>query len=149
MEQDLNVKKEKVLNLCAVQITKVMVMVVMILVKVMVGFIVMMVMRGFPAGSDGKESACNAGDLGSIPGSDRSPGDGNGYPLQYSCPENSMDRGDLCAIVHGVSKNGTGLTLSLSHNVEEEREKKTCICAYDWPYPSRCAVSKLECAFWP
>ena len=69
----MNVKKEKVLNLCAVQITKVMVMVVMILVKVMVGFIVMMVMRGFPAGSDGKESACNAGDLGSILGVGRFP----------------------------------------------------------------------------
>ena len=103
----MNIKKEKVLNLCAVQITKMTVMVVMILVKVMVGFIVMIVMRGFPGGSDGKESACNAGDLGSIPGSDRSPGDGNGYPLQYSCPENSMDRGDLCATVHAVSKSGT------------------------------------------
>ena len=44
-------------------------------------------------GSDGKESACTAGDLGSIPGSGRSPGEGNGNPLQYSCLENSMDRG--------------------------------------------------------
>ena len=49
-------------------------------------------MRGFPGGSDGKESACNAGDLGSIPGSGRSPGEGNGYPLLYSYLENSMDR---------------------------------------------------------
>ena len=48
---------------------------------------------GFPGGSDGKESACNAGDLVSIPGSGRSPGDGNGNPLQYSCLENPMDRG--------------------------------------------------------
>ena len=47
--------------------------------------------RDFPGGSDSKESACNAGDLGSIPGSGRSPGEGNGYPLQYSCLENSMD----------------------------------------------------------
>ena len=47
---------------------------------------------GFPGGSDGKESACSAGDLGSIPESGRSPGEGNGYPLQYSCLENSMDR---------------------------------------------------------
>ena len=46
-----------------------------------------------PGGSDGKESACSAGDLGSIPGSGRSPGEGNGYPLQYSCLENPMDRG--------------------------------------------------------
>ena len=44
-------------------------------------------------GSDGKESACNAGDMGSIPGSGRSPGEGNGNPLQYSCLENPMDRG--------------------------------------------------------
>ena len=48
---------------------------------------------GFPGGSDGKESGCNAGDLGLIPGSGRSPGEGNGYPLQYSCLENSMVRG--------------------------------------------------------
>ena len=45
---------------------------------------------GFPGGSDGKESACNAGDLGSIPGLGRSPGEENGNPLQYSCLENSM-----------------------------------------------------------
>ena len=45
-----------------------------------------------PAGSDGKASACNAGDWGSIPGSGRSPGEGNGTPLQYSCLQNSMDR---------------------------------------------------------
>jgi len=48
---------------------------------------------GFPDGSYGKESAPSAGDLGLIPGSRRSPGEGNGYPLQYSCLENSMDRG--------------------------------------------------------
>ena len=47
---------------------------------------------GFPGGSDGKESACSVGDLGSIPGSGRSPGEGNGNPFQYSCLENSMDR---------------------------------------------------------
>ena len=47
----------------------------------------------FPGGSDGKVSACNAGDLGSIPGSGRSPGEGNGNPLQYSCLENPMDGG--------------------------------------------------------
>ena len=48
---------------------------------------------GFPDGSDGKESACNAGDPGLIPGSGGSPGEGNGNPLQYSCLENSVDRG--------------------------------------------------------
>ena len=47
--------------------------------------------EGFPCGSTGKESACNAGDLGSIPGLGRSPGEGKGYPLQYPGPENSMD----------------------------------------------------------
>ena len=51
--------------------------------------------RDFPGGSDGKASAFNAGDLGSIPGLGRSPGEGNGPPLQYSCLENSMDRGVL------------------------------------------------------
>ena len=49
--------------------------------------------QGFPGGSDGKESACNAGDLGSISGLGRSPGEGNGNPLQYYCLENPMDRG--------------------------------------------------------
>ena len=65
---------------------------------------------GFPGGSDGKEPACNAGDLGSIPGSGRSPGEGNVNPLQYSCLENSMDRGGWWAIVHGVAKHQTRLS---------------------------------------
>ena len=59
---------------------------------------------GFPGGSDGKTSAYNAGATGSIPGSGRSLGEGNGYPLQYSCLENSMDRGAWQATVHGVIK---------------------------------------------
>ena len=58
-------------------------------------------------GSDGKESACYAGDQGSIPGLGRSPGGGNGYPFQYSCQKNSMDRGTWCATVHGVAKSWT------------------------------------------
>ena len=58
----------------------------------------------FPGGSDGKESTCNAGDSGSIPGSRRSPGEGNGYPRQYSYLENSMTRRAWWAIVHGVAK---------------------------------------------
>ena len=60
---------------------------------------------GFPDGSAGKESACNAGDLGLIPGLRRSPGEGKGYPLQYSGLENSMD-----CIVHGVAKSRTQLS---------------------------------------
>ena len=58
---------------------------------------------GFPCGWAGKESACNAGDLGSIPGLGRSPGEGKGYPLQYSGLENSMK-------VHGLAKRGTQLS---------------------------------------
>ena len=56
------------------------------------------------------ESACNAGDLGSIPGSGRSPGEGNGNPLQYSCLENPMDRRAWWATVHGVTKSWTCLS---------------------------------------
>ena len=62
---------------------------------------------GFPGGSDGKESACNVGDLGSIPGWSRLPGEGNGSPLQCSCLENSMHRGAWRATVHGVAKSQT------------------------------------------
>ena len=60
-----------------------------------------------PGGSDGKESARNAGHLGSIPGSGRAPAEGNGNPLQCSCLENPMDRGAWQAIVHGVAKSQT------------------------------------------
>ena len=70
----------------------------------------------FLGGSDGKEPACNAGDLGSIPGLGRSPGEVNGYPLQYSCMENSMDRGALQAPVHGVKKSQTRLSDFHFHN---------------------------------
>ena len=62
------------------------------------------------SGSEDKASACNAGDPGSIPGSGRSPGEGNGNPLQYSCLENSMDREAWQAIVHGVAKSQTRLS---------------------------------------
>ena len=68
---------------------------------------------GFPGGSGGKESACNAGDPGPVPGLGRSPGEVNAYPLQYSCLENPMD-GGVCPVdphgstVHGVAKSQTG-----------------------------------------
>ena len=62
---------------------------------------------GFPYSLVSKESACNAGDLGSIPGSERSRGEGNGKPLQYSCLENPMDRGAWQAAVHGGHKRWT------------------------------------------
>ena len=61
-------------------------------------------LNNFPGGSDGKASAYNAGDLGLIPGSGRSPGEGNGNPLQYSCLENPMDREAWEATVHGVAE---------------------------------------------
>ena len=63
--------------------------------------------QGFPGGSEVKASACNAGDLGSIPGSGRSPGEGTGNPYQYSCLENPMDREAWWATVHGVTKSWT------------------------------------------
>ena len=66
-------------------------------------------LKGFPNVSDGKESACNAGNLGLIPGSGRSPGKGNGNPIHYSCLENSMDREAWRATVHGVTKSQTQL----------------------------------------
>ena len=64
----------------------------------------------FPGGSDGKESTCNAGGLGLIPGLGRSPGGGNGNPLQYSCLETPMDRGAWRATVHGVARSQTRLS---------------------------------------
>ena len=63
-----------------------------------------------PSGSEGKASACDAGDPGSIPGSGRSPGEGNGNPLQYSWLENPMDRKTWWAIVHGVAQSQTQLS---------------------------------------
>ena len=63
--------------------------------------------RGFADGSDGKESACNAGDPGSVSGLGRFHGEGNGNPLQYYCLENSMNRGAWRAMVHGVAESDT------------------------------------------
>ena len=65
---------------------------------------------GFPGGSNGKESTGNAGDLGLTPGLGRSPGEGNGYPLQYSCLENSTDRRAWWATVHEVVNSQTRLS---------------------------------------
>ena len=65
---------------------------------------------GFSGGSEGKASTWNAGDPGLIPGSGRSPGEGNGNPCQYSCLENPMDRGAWWATVHGAVKSRTWLS---------------------------------------
>ena len=65
------------------------------------------IIMGFPCDSAGKESACNVGDLCSIPRLGKSPGEGNGNPPQYSCLENSMDRGAGQATVHGIAKSDT------------------------------------------
>ena len=65
---------------------------------------------GFPGGSNGKVSACNVGDLGSIPGLGRAPEEGNSNPLQYSWLENPMDKGAWWATVHGVAKSKTQLS---------------------------------------
>ena len=74
---------------------------------------------GFPGGSEVKESACNAGNPGLIPVLGRSPGEGNGNPLQYSCLKNSMDRGARWAPVHGVTKSRT--RLSDSHSIQNKK----------------------------
>ena len=72
---------------------------------------------GFPHSSVSKEYACNAGDLGSIPGLGRLPGEGNGNPLQYSCLENPMDRGVWQAIVPGVARVGHDLATQESERL--------------------------------
>ena len=74
--------------------------------------------KGFPGTSDSKEFACNAGDPGSLPGLGRSPGDGHGYPLQYSCLDNPMDRGAWWAIVPEVTKSWTWLSKFHFHLIE-------------------------------
>ena len=76
------------------------------------------VKSGFPGGSDGKESACNAGDLSLIPGWRRSPGEGKSYPLQYSCLENPMDKGAMQATVYGVTKSWVQLSDEHFHMCE-------------------------------
>ena len=73
-------------------------------------------LRGFPGGSDGKEFACNAREQGSVPGSEISPAEGNGNPLQYSHLENPMDRGTWLATVHGVAKSRIWLSTHAHDN---------------------------------
>ena len=85
----------------------------------------------FPGGTDGKESACNAGNLGSIPGSGRSPREGNGYPLYYSCLENPMDRGAWQALVHRVvqSQMTEQLTLHFTSRWKLYKPMQSSLCS--------------------
>ena len=73
-----------------------------------------MISKGFPCGSDGKESACNAGDLSLIPGSGRSPGEGNCYPFQCACLENLIDRRAWRATVLEIAEGDRTKRLTLS-----------------------------------
>ena len=99
----------------------------------------------FCASSDSKESACNAGDLGSIPGSGRSSGEGNGKPFQYSCLENPLDRGAWRATVHEVTKSWTLLKwLSTQHNDYFWFFKKFC----QMSFIMFCLVDFSDCFLW-
>ena len=84
---------------------------------------------GFPGGSEGKASACSTGDPGSIPGPGRSPGEGNGNPLQYSCLENPKNEEAWQAAVHGVAKNQTWLS---SFTFTFSRRMYPVSCSFDF-----------------
>ena len=85
--------------------------------------------KGFPGGSDDKESACNAGDSGSIPGLERSLGERNGYPLQDSCLESPMERGHWLAIARGVVKLDMTERLNThTHKVLNEKQTYLLFC---------------------
>ena len=94
--------------------------------------------KGFPGGSDGKESACNAGDLGSVPGLGRSPGGGHGNPLQYSCLENPMDGGVRWATIHGVAESDTTEMTCHTHSIQYTigTVEYLSLCILDWPKSS-------------
>jgi len=85
-------------------------------------------LRNFPGGAEVKASARNAGDLGWISGLGRSPAEGNGNPLQYSCLENPMDRGAWWATVHGVAKSQTVILSEISQTEKEKYCMASLIC---------------------
>ena len=90
-------------------------------------FMCLMRTWGFPCSSDGKESACKAGDQGSIPGLERSSGEGNGNPLQYFLLENPMDREAWWSTIHGVEKSRT-----LTHTTQWELLKSTLLATFKY-----------------
>ena len=94
-------------------------------------------LRGFPGASGGKASACNARDPAPIPGSGRSPGEGNGNPLQYSCLENSIDGGAWWATVHAIPKSRTRLSdiTFTFHFHALEKEMATYFSVLAWRMP--------------
>ena len=90
---------------------------------------------GLPYGSDGKESACNAGDAGSIPGWGRFPEGGHGNPLQYACKEYSMDRGAWQTMVRGVAKEWyTTEATKHINSYAEDLTPSTSECDYIWVF---------------
>ena len=82
----------------------------------------------FPGGSDGIESACNVENLGSVLGSGRSPGEGNGYPLQYSCLENTHGQRSLVDYSHGFTKSQTRLSNKHTHTRCPSKHVCVCVC---------------------
>ena len=94
--------------------------------------------EGFPGGSDGKESACSVGDLGLIPESGRSPGEGHGNSLQYACLENSMDRGAWWATVWGHKRVGHDLA------TRQQQSIRITTFIYIYIYECVCALNQVD-----
>ena len=105
---------------------------------------------GFPGGSDGKEFACSARDSGSIPGLGRSPGEGNGYPLQYSCLENPLDRGTWWATVQGVTESDMSERLTPPPPPPRRRQYSILLGA-SWRTGSSCltqSINRISTRIW-
>ena len=109
--------------------------------------------NGFPDGLDSKKSACNAGDVGSVPGLGRSPGEGNGIPLQSSCLKSPMDRGACRVTVHGVAKSQIGLSNQTTMNKDIVKLfvclLVLCISFQNYSYLFLSAVLGLCCCIQP
>ena len=108
--------------------------------KQFLNFLVWNNVNKFPGGAEVKASACNVGDLGSIPGSGRSPGEGNGNPLQYSCLENPMDGGAWWATVHRSQRVGHNWATSLSLCYLAQQNLTVSVLAEPHPVILYCAI---------